>query len=65
MNTREAGHLLAGIMSKYDAEYIEAHLEESVSSHITYRGRELESTDKTSAVGGNVRALVKGGLGIR
>jgi TldD protein len=63
MNIREAGHLLAGVMSKYEVEYIEAHLEESVSSHITYRGKELESTDKTSSVGGNVRALVKGGWG--
>ena len=50
-------------ITKYDAEYIEAHLEESQSSHLTYRGKELESTDKTSAVGGNIRALVKGGWG--
>jgi TldD protein len=63
MNIREAGHLLAGIISKYDAEYIEAHLEESQASHLTYRGKQLESVDKTSAVGGNVRALVKGGWG--
>ena len=63
MNIKEAGHLLAGIISKYEAEYIEAHLEESQSSHLTYRGKELESMDKTSAVGGNVRALVKGGWG--
>ncbi len=63
MNIREAGHQLAGIITKYDAEYIEVHLEESQSSHLTYRGKELESVDKTSAVGGNVRALVKGGWG--
>jgi len=63
MNIKEAGHLLAGMMAKYDAEYIEAHLEESEASHLTYRGKDLESTDKTSAVGGNVRALVKGGWG--
>jgi TldD protein len=63
MNIREAGDQIAGIMSKYEAEYIEAHLEESQASHLTYRGKTLESIDKTSAVGGNVRALVKGGWG--
>jgi TldD protein len=63
MNIQEAGQHLAGIISKYDAEYIEAHLEESEASHLTYRGKKLESTDKTSAVGGNVRALFKGGWG--
>jgi TldD protein len=63
MNIKEAGQLLAGIISKYDAEYIEAHLEESQASHLTYRGKALESVDKTGAVGGNIRALVKGGWG--
>jgi TldD protein len=63
MNIREASKQLAGIITKFDAEYIDVHIEESQSSHLTYRGKELESTDKTSAVGGNVRALVKGGWG--
>jgi TldD protein len=63
MNIREAGHELAGLIKKQEAEYIEVHLEESQSSHLTYRGKALESVDKTSAVGGNVRALVKGGWG--
>jgi len=63
MNIKEAGQELAEIIKKYDAEYIEVHLEESLASHITYRGKELESIDKTHAVGGNVRALVKGGWG--
>jgi TldD protein len=63
MNINEAGQHLAGIISRYDAEYIEAHLEESQASHLTYRGKKLESTDKTSAVGGNIRALFKGGWG--
>ncbi len=40
-----------------------AHLEESQVSHIPYRGRELESITKTTATGGNVRALVRGGWG--
>ena len=63
MNIREIGQRLAGIITKYNAEYIEVHLEESLASHLSYRGKELESTDKTSAVGGNIRALVKGGWG--
>jgi TldD protein len=63
MNISEAGQYLAAILKRCQVDYIEAHLEESQSSHITYRGKELESTDKTSAVGGNIRALVKGGWG--
>jgi TldD protein len=63
MNIKEAGQFLAGKIRKSDADYIDVHLEESQASHLTYRGKELESVDKTSAVGGNVRALVKGGSG--
>jgi TldD protein len=63
MNIDEAGQQLAGILSEFKLEYLEAHLEESQASHLTYRGKELESMDKTSSVGGNVRALVKGGWG--
>ena len=57
------GHQLAEIIKGYSADYIEAHLEESQSSHITYRGRELESIGRTTATGGNVRALVMGSWG--
>ncbi len=58
-----AGQQLSNILKGCSADYIEAHLEESQTSHITYRGRELESIGKTSAIGGNVRALVKGNWG--
>jgi TldD protein len=54
---------MAGALKKYQADFIEAHLEESRTSHLTYRGRELESIGRTSAIGGNVRALVRGGWG--
>ncbi|MFC1950080.1 TldD/PmbA family protein [Chloroflexota bacterium] len=57
------GHQLAEALSKYNIDYIEAHLEESQNSHITYRGRELESIDRTTAIGGNIRAMVRGGWG--
>ena len=62
-NIEEAAHRLAEIINRHRADYIEAHLEESQSTYITYRGKELESIGKTSSVGGNVRALVKGGWG--
>jgi len=55
------GHQLAEVVNRYSADYIEAHLEQSQTSHITYRGRELESISRTGAIGGNVRALVGGG----
>ncbi len=57
------GHQLAETLKRYSADYIEAHLEESQTSHITYRGRGLESIGRTTTIGGNVRALVKGGWG--
>ena len=57
------GRQLAETLKRYSADYIEVHLEESQTSRITYRGRELESIGKTSAIGGNVRALVRGGWG--
>jgi TldD protein len=56
-------HQLADVVKKYSADYIEARLEESQTSHITYRGRELESVGQSTAIGGNIRALVKGGWG--
>ena len=60
---KNTAHQLAEILSRYRADYIEAHLEERQASYITYRGRELESIGKTTAIGGNVRALVRGGWG--
>ena len=52
-----------GPLNRYPAEYLEVRLEESQNSHISYRGRELDSVDRSNATGGNVRALVKGGWG--
>jgi len=54
------GHQLAEIFNQYSADYIEAHIEERQTSQITYRGRELESIGRRTAIGGNVRALVRG-----
>ena len=54
---------LAEVLKDYKADYIEARLEQSQRSHITYRGKELESAGQSTAVGGNIRALVRGGWG--
>ena len=54
---------LAEELKKHRADYLEARLEESQASHITYRGKGLESIGRSTASGGNVRALVKGGWG--
>ncbi len=62
-NIEATGRQLAEALEGYSADYIEARLEESQRSHITYRGRELESIGQTTAIGGNVRALVRGGWG--
>ena len=60
---RAVSRQLADALKEHRADYIEARLEESQRSHITYRGKELESAGQSTAVGGNVRALVKGGWG--
>ncbi|MFC1991566.1 TldD/PmbA family protein [Chloroflexota bacterium] len=62
-NVKEIGHGLSESLPKYEADYIEVRLEESQTSNITYRGRKLESLNKSANTGGNVRALVKGGWG--
>ncbi len=54
---------LAEAFKRYNADYIEARLERSHTSYITYRGKELESIGRATASGGNVRAMVKGGWG--
>ena len=57
------GEQLAEILKKQRADYIEAHLEENHTTSINYRGRQLESIGKSTSIGGNIRALIKGGWG--
>ncbi len=59
----EIGARLAEELKKHKADYIEARLEQAVSSRISYRGKKLESIGKSSDTGGNIRALVNGGWG--
>jgi TldD protein len=60
---KAVGELFAEILKKQNVDYIEAHLEENYTTGISYRGKQLESIGKSISVGGNVRALVKGGWG--
>jgi len=60
---REIGQEISESLPKYKADYIEVRLEESQNGSISYRGKKLESVNKSSSTGGNVRALVKGGWG--
>jgi len=57
------GRIIAEEIKKYRADHIEAHIEQAGSSHITYRGRKLESIGKSSGIGGNIRAQFNGGWG--
>ncbi len=47
----------------HNADYIEMHLEESSISRIVFRGPRLEEVGRSTSLGGNIRALVKGGWG--
>ncbi len=60
---QDAARELSDLLKKLSADYIAANVEESEASTLTYRGRELESTTRSSASGGNIRALVRGGWG--
>jgi TldD protein len=57
-----ANDLASGI-KKQKADYLEARFEENQTSHITFRGKGIESIGRSTGSGGNVRALVKGGWG--
>jgi TldD protein len=54
---------IAEALKLRDAEYVEIRLEESESTRIQYRGRELEDISQPASFGGSVRALVRGGWG--
>jgi TldD protein len=54
---------IANSLKGQNADYVEIRLEESKATRIIYRGNRLEEIGRTSSVGGNVRALVKGGWG--
>ncbi|MHB1416087.1 MAG: TldD/PmbA family protein [Chloroflexota bacterium] len=54
---------LANAVRGRDADYVEVRVEESDSSRLLFRGKELEDVARTVNMGGCVRALAKGGWG--
>src|SRR4030042_1087469 len=54
---------LAAELKNRKSDYTEARFEERQPSHLVYRGKVMESIGRSTASGGNVRALVKGGWG--
>jgi TldD protein len=54
---------LATVLNTEGAEYTEIRIEENQATRLVYRGKRLEEVGRTSSLGGNVRALVKGGWG--
>jgi len=55
--------LITDALKGHDAQYIELRVDENESTHIRYRGRELEEVNRTTSGGGCVRALAGGGWG--
>ena len=47
----------------HDSRYVEIRVEQTVSSSIRYRGKDLEEAGSSSGIGGCVRALSDGGWG--
>ena len=47
----------------HNADYVEIRVEESHTTQLTYRGRELEEIGRTTNLGGCVRAAYQGGWG--
>jgi len=54
---------LANALKGHNADYVEVRLEESQVTRMGYRGQRLEEIGRTMSLGGNVRALAKGGWG--
>jgi TldD protein len=54
---------LARLFKKHRIDYMEARLEESSSSRLSYRGRQLENAGRSIDGGGSIRALYKDGWG--
>ncbi|MGD0779486.1 MAG: TldD/PmbA family protein [Dehalococcoidales bacterium] len=59
----EIAQSLTAEFKKGKTDYLEARFEENQTSYIMYRGQALDSIGRSTASGGNVRALVKGGWG--
>jgi TldD protein len=54
---------ITSALTSRGGDYIEIRVEESKTTRLAYRGERLEEVGRTSSLGGNARALVKGGWG--
>lgn len=55
--------LIENALNGHDADYSEIRIEETDNSRLVYRGKSLDTIAQTSGLGGNVRAVTKGGWG--
>ena len=62
-NTDSMRDIISEALRGHRANYIDVRIEERHSSHVSFRGRDLEDIGETTDYGGNVRALVNGGWG--
>jgi len=54
---------LKDLLKKADSEYAEIRIEKTITTRVTYAGRDLEDSSQNVSFGGNARALVKGAWG--
>ncbi len=62
-SNREMEKLIKRALNSVKADYVEIRIQEGRGTGISYVGKELESIGESTAIGGSVRALVKGGWG--
>ncbi|MBI2166095.1 MAG: TldD/PmbA family protein [Chloroflexi bacterium] len=55
--------ILEEAIKGHNTDYVEVRVEETRSTHVAYRGRELEEIGEASDLGGCVRAIYRGGQG--
>ena len=55
--------LIESALKGHNADYIEIRIEDTETTNISFRGRELDEIGHSTGKGGNVRVCVKGGWG--
>ena len=55
--------IIESALHNHGADYCEIRIEETDNTRLTYRGKSLDTIGQTSGLGGNVRAVTRGGWG--
>ena len=55
--------IIESALHNHGADYCEIRIEETDNTRLTYRGNSLDTIGQTSGLGGNVRAVTRGGWG--